>query len=79
MIEDILSIQEKLREISAVERLSLTEKCCSFWDDSPKTFNCLHEELDQTSAAPSGNPTYSMTKLRESLVSNEFQNTGSSR
>jgi|TARA_B110000495_G_C22646300_1_gene383429 hypothetical protein len=66
MIEDILSIQEKLKEISAVERLSLIEKCCIFWDVSPKAFNCLYEELDKTSADPSGNPTYSMTKLRES-------------
>ena len=56
----------KLKEISFVERLSLIEKCCSFRDDSPKTFDCLYEELDQTSAAPSGNPTYSVTNLRES-------------
>jgi hypothetical protein len=78
MIENILNVREKLKELSSEEQKRLLDEYRSFLIESPKDFNHLYKALESIPAAPIRKP-YNFddaTSLKSNRVSSELKDFG---
>jgi hypothetical protein len=78
MIENILNVREKLKELSSEEQKRLLDEFRSFLIESPKDFNHLYKALESIPAEPIREPYHfdEQTSLELNRVSSELKDVG---